>query len=271
MRFELQKDTNDPLLQIILEKYHLNLLSFPRENISIGDIFVNNGESVAMVGNLNGFMDINFERTHIITDEMLWDLSSVLSGQISSRSILPYIEAYLNSMGAQNVYPRLRSAYEAKGGYSISINFIDAAPDYINAFLLSKLISSNKPHGQSNFLNFDNFRYYIVASLARSQSFAFIMYDKFVRPIHIKVDDILTAETGDIHIEKQETGQLIFRGKKRLVFGVELYKLIYEKNGNKLSLAISKEQIRVRGGGLSRASSIEPSLVEDNSMFFRVR
>jgi hypothetical protein len=48
--------------------------------------------------------------------------------------------------------------------------------------------------------------------------------------------------------------------------------MIYQKNKNSLSLAESKEQIRVRGGGLTRAvPRIEPSFLEDDGMFFRLR
>jgi hypothetical protein len=39
--------------------------------------------------------------------------------------------------------------------------------------------------------------------------------------------------SGDISIQKNQTGNIIFKGKKKLAFGVELYELKYIQNDGK--------------------------------------
>jgi hypothetical protein len=60
LRNSFKRDTDDPLMRLFLEKYRLNLLSFPRENISVGDVYIIDEKIISLrllLGTYNIFPD----------------------------------------------------------------------------------------------------------------------------------------------------------------------------------------------------------------------
>ena len=54
---------DDPLLKYIMDKYQLNLLSVPRENASLGDVYVREGDSkrLSFPSHISSFLEPHFE------------------------------------------------------------------------------------------------------------------------------------------------------------------------------------------------------------------
>jgi hypothetical protein len=60
LRNPFKSDTDDPLMRLFLEKYRLNLLSVPRENTSVGDVYIIDDKSIKFaspLGNIQYFLD----------------------------------------------------------------------------------------------------------------------------------------------------------------------------------------------------------------------
>ena len=73
--------SKDPLLKLILDKYHLNLLSIPRENASVGDLYVQDGDvqHLSSPGSITNFLEPKFEVPQLKIGEILSDISGVTS------------------------------------------------------------------------------------------------------------------------------------------------------------------------------------------------
>ena len=82
MAFWNRKDkSKDPLLKIILDKYHLNLLSIPRENATVCDLYMQDGDvqHLSSPGSITNFLEPKFEIPQIKSGESMADISGVTS------------------------------------------------------------------------------------------------------------------------------------------------------------------------------------------------
>ena len=74
-------------------------------------------------------------------------------------------------------------------------------------------------------------RYYLVTAVARSKGISIISEgdNKQVMDIDGEVKKLANV-SGNISIQKNQTGCVTFKGEKDLAFGVELYELEYKTN-----------------------------------------
>ena len=75
------KKSEDPLLKMILDKYRLNLLSIPREKASVGDLYVQEGNSpyVSTPGSISNFLEPAFEIPQLTNGEIMAFVSGTTS------------------------------------------------------------------------------------------------------------------------------------------------------------------------------------------------
>ena len=52
-----RRNTSDPLMRLFLDKYYLHLLSIPREDVLIGDLYAYDGSRVSTPGKITYFLD----------------------------------------------------------------------------------------------------------------------------------------------------------------------------------------------------------------------
>ena len=93
----------------------------------------------------------------------------------------------------------------------------------------------------------EGYRYFLVTAVVRSPSINIIAEDEQMRTVDIDVETLQLANISpDISAEKVGKGEITFKGKQSLVFGVELYELVYDSAENCFRFKTVTERIRLR-------------------------
>ncbi len=243
----------DPLLKVLLERYRLNLLSIPRENASVGDLYVQEGNSqyVSTPGSITNFLEPRFEVPSIKTGETMAGVSGTTSKDASGKVGIDFLEGFLNTLGPAGIGTKVRGGYESSSKNKITFTFENATRDYVDPGLLgSKLVDHTlmKRHA----LIAKRRKYYLVTAVARSSGISITTEgnSKQVMDLDAQVMNLANV-SGDISIQKNQTGSITFKGQKNLVFGVELYELEYILNnggqGGKFQMNTQQKALVARG------------------------
>ena len=95
------KNQKIPLLKMILDKYRLNLLSIPREKASVGDLYVQEGNSpyVSTPGSISNFLEPAFEIPQLTNGEIMAFVSGTTSRDASGKAGMDFLEGFINALG----------------------------------------------------------------------------------------------------------------------------------------------------------------------------
>jgi hypothetical protein len=244
--------SEDPLLKVMLDRYRLNLLSIPRESASVGDLYVQEGNSqyLSTPGSITNFLEPPFEIPPIKTGETMAGVSGTTSKDASGKIGMDFLEGFLNALGPAVVGSKIRGSYESSSKNKIMFKFEDPSRDYVDPGLLGSKVANHtlmKQHA----LVAENRRYYVVTAVARSSGISITAEGeiKQVMDVDAKVMNLANV-SGDISIQKNQTGSVTFKGQKNLAFGIELYELKYIPNnvgGGKFQMNIQMRTLVARG------------------------
>ena len=233
--WERFRKSEDPLLKVMLEKYRLNLLSIPRESVAIGDLYVQEGNSqyVSTPGSITNFLEPPLEIPQFKTGETMADVSGTTSRNASGKAGMDFLEGFINALGPAGIGTKVRGNFESSSKNKITFTFENPTRDYLDPGLLGKKLVNHmlmKEHA----LIAEGRRYYIVTAVARSSGINVITEGDSNQIMDVDANVMKLANiSGDISIQKNQTGNVIFKGKKKLAFGVELYELKYIQNDGK--------------------------------------
>lgn len=222
----------DPLLKILLDRYRLNLLSIPRENASVGDLYVQEGDSkyVSTPGSITNFLEPPFEVPSIITGETMAGVSGTTSRDASGKVGMDFLEGFLNALGPAGIGTKVRGGYESSSKSKITFTFENPTRDYVDPGLVGRKLVDHtlmKRHA----LIAEGRKYYLVTAVARSSGISMTTEGDNRQVMDIDAQIMKLANvSGDISIQKNQTGNVTFKGQKNLAFGVELYELQYVSN-----------------------------------------
>lgn len=106
MRLKFWKRNNeDPLVKTFVDKYHLHLLSIPRENVSIGDMYMDDNRQVTSPGSITDFLD-GFRLPPIKAGETMADVSGKVSNGINANAGMGFLKAFLPPLESGLMYKR---------------------------------------------------------------------------------------------------------------------------------------------------------------------
>jgi len=243
----------DPLLKVLLERYRLNLLSIPREKASVGDLYVQEGNSqyVSTPGSITNFLEPPFEVPSITTGETMAGVSGTTSRDASGKVGVDFLEGFLNALGPAGIGTKVRGSYESSSKNKITFTFENPTRDYADPGLVGRKLVDHtlmKRHA----LIAEGRRYYLVTAVARSAGISITTEgdNKQVMDIDAQVMKLANV-SGDVSIQKNQTGSITFKGQKNLAFGVELYELEYIPNNGgqegKFLMSTQEKAVVARG------------------------
>ena len=261
-----KRNTDDPLMRTFLDKYHLNLLAIPRENVAVGDLYImDKAQRISTSGKIIYFLEPPLEIPQLNIDESMADVSGMLSKGLSIQEGFELLEGFLSAFGAIGILDKVRVSYELKKANTMKFRFADTTRDSVDALLLgSKLIRHTIIEDHP--LYEKGYRYYLVTAVVRTSSISITAESDENKILDIDVDAMSIGEnTTGISVKKSSETEMMFIGKKKLTFGVELYELIYDKKRKKLELKIPEGLIKTMG---SSKIPIEPAFIggpDDNT------
>lgn len=262
--------SKDPLLKLILDKYHLNLLSIPRENAYVGDLYVQDGDiqHLSSPGSITNFLEPKFEIPQLKTGENLSDISGVTSSTDSGKVGLDLLEGFLNGLGPLGLGLKVRGRYEKGSKQTIKFTFTNATRDYVDTGLFGNALGGGYKFNTRNALYDENRRYFVVTAIAKSPSISIVLDrdQKQVMNIDPEIKQLVNASAG-VSIETSGSGQITFKGDKSLTFGVELFELDYDIDRQKFSMSTINEAMGLRGAGIPQLAHTRTNLVTEGNAF----
>jgi hypothetical protein len=227
------RKTRDPLLDLMLEKYNLNLLSIPRENASVGDLYMQEGnlQRISTPGNVSNFLRGQFQMPAVRTGETMGDVSGTTSRDASGKAGINFLEGFLNALGPAGLGTKVKGSYEGRSLSKITFTFQNPTRDYVDAFDLGKKLIDHTIMEENALYGKDR-RYYIVTAVAKSPSISILTEGNSKQLVDIDVEVMKVVDaSGGVSVENKAAGQVTFKGSKNLAFGVELYDLKYINKG----------------------------------------
>jgi hypothetical protein len=260
----LRRNTEDPLIRTFIDKYNLHLLSVPRANAAIGDLYRYDGRQVSSPGKISYFLEPVFEISNITAEERMADISEIISREIDINFGIEFLEGFLTAMGAGGIINKVRSGYESKNTRALKFRFADITRDSTDPFWLGEEISDYTIKKESAMYG-ESYRYFLVTSVVRIPSISIIAEDEQMRAIDVEAEAVqLAGVSADVSVERSGKGELTFRGKQNLVFGVELYELLYDTKENRFRFkTVTKTvKLRDRDPAVTR-TDIKPAFIGD--------
>src|SRR5262245_8099749 len=108
------RTTHDPLVRAFLDNYNLHLLAVPRENVAVGDLYVDDGTRVSAPGSIRYFLDPPLEVQPISAREIMADITGKVSLDVSLKVGLGILGGFLNVLGAGEILNKIHMSYKAK-------------------------------------------------------------------------------------------------------------------------------------------------------------
>lgn len=241
-----KRNTDDPLVRMFLDKYNLNLLSVPRENARVGDLYVYDGKRTSTPGSITYFLEPPFEIPRVNAGESMADVIGQVSNGMSLNAGLGLLECFLAAMGAAGILTKVRAGYETKGTKTLKFRFAQPTRDWLDGMQVgNKLIGHHIMERHALYV--EGYRYYLVTAVARSSSIIITGETQSANSVSLDLEAMKAAEvSAGVSLTKSSEGEVTFSGKKSLAFGVELYELRYDVKRKELRLLLAGG-IQLRG------------------------
>src|SRR5262249_41860246 len=188
----LKRNTDDPLIRSFIDKYNLHLLSIPRANASIGDLYRYDGNTASTPGKISYFLEPIFEISKVTTGETMGDISGVISKGIDAKFGLEFLDGFLKAVGAGGIITKLSSSYESKNTHMLKFRFAEITRDHTDPYWLSEDISSHTIKKNSAMYG-EGYHYFLVTAVVRSPSINIIAEDEQMRTVDIDVETLQLA------------------------------------------------------------------------------
>jgi hypothetical protein len=262
----LKRNTDDPLIRSFIDRYNLHLLSIPRANATIGDLYRYDGNKVDTPGKIIYFLEPSLEISNIITGETMANIHGEISKGIDINVGLEFLDGFLTTIGASGIISNIRSSYESQNIHTLKFRFTEITRDYIDPYWLSDEISGHRINEKSAMYG-EGYRYFLVTAVVKSPSINIIAEDEQKRAVDVDVKALQLANiSANVSLEHAGKGEIIFKGKHNLVFGVELYELIYDSKYNCFRFKTVTETVKLRDKGSEIIrTDIKPAFIGDSN------
>jgi hypothetical protein len=259
----------DPLLNLFLERYHLNLLSVPRENIDVGELYIHDGTRTAAAGKLAAFLARPFDMPAAIRGESLATLAGTLSNSVEAEVGLGLLDGFLTALGATAALAQAKARWQANGARSLRFKLQEATRDSVDAGRLGLALIDNALAAHHPLVD-EHSRYYLVAAVVRSASLTVAFEDEHGKALDLGADLTGMGSAGiGLAIARGASGEVTFAGKKPLALGVELYELL--ARGERIRMRLPDAALNIRTAGAPGARA-RPAFIggEDADVFVNI-
>ncbi len=249
----------DPLIQLFVTRYGLNLLAVPREGSDVGDLYVADDQGVSAPGAVTALFEPPPELPPAVRGEAMADVTGAISDTVSAEAGLGLLGRFLAAFGAPALGDAIAVRFAAARASALRFSLAEATRDSIDPLvfgtriLRSKLIEDHPMVGPDR-------RYYLVTAVARSSSIRIAAEQHAGGGGGVDIDLGSLAGDAKVAIDRGRDGSYTFRSDKRLAFGVQLHELTIDPRDRKLKLRTSGAVAMLRAAEPSRPL-LTPALI----------
>lgn len=237
-----RRNSEDPLLREFLDTYKLNLLSIPRENAKVGDVYVHTPTGINQPGALQGMLTPKFTMPKITYDEEMTGISGTQTEALNFKTSVSLLDGFFSVLGAVGALDKVKAAYEHKRTGKLRFRFKAATRDSVDTVAFGKALIPCRLDQRHPFVQPGN-SYYVTVGVVRSTSITVSASDDSSNKVSLDVGALKKAigVGTKIGIDQGREGELTYGGRVPLAFGVELIQMSYDDEQNKFLFdAVSK-------------------------------
>jgi hypothetical protein len=244
-----KRDSNDPLVRLLFDKYMFNMLSIPREKVELGDVYRNDksDEKLYPATNIKNFLTPEFQMPIIDPPETMVDISGLSSRDIDANIGLDFLQNFLNVLSSLDLGATIKAKYDASRVNKIKYQFTEATRQHVDPFLFGEMLNNHKVKTDNPAFNPET-RYFIVMGVIRTKSVDVEAEDQSGNKVDVDVGVAQLIDVNSkIEVNKSRQGTISYKGEKDLVLGVELCELMYTPD-NKFKIEVVEKEYKVREG-----------------------
>jgi hypothetical protein len=258
-----RRNSEDPLLREFLDTYKLNLLSIPRENAKVGDVYVRTPTGITQPGALQFMLTPKFTMPKITCDEEMTGISGKQTSALNFKAGVSLLDGFFSVLGAAGALDKVKAAYEHKKTGKLRFRFKAATRDSVDTIAFGKALIPCRLDERHPFVQPEN-SYYVTVGVVRSKSITVSASDDSSNKVSLDVGALKKTIGVDtkIGIDQGREGELTYEGRVPLAFGVELLELSYNNAENKFLLDALDRAQKIRAAPPTD-SHIERSFIGD--------
>ena len=250
------KRTDDPLGKLMFAKYGMHVLSRPRENVPVFQVFAVSGSEVFLSGDVDTFLRSKLDKPDVEKGEQVLDIEGTTSDAVVGEASLNFLQGFLGLLGvgvATTVSAGLKKAHSR----ALRFRFGGCTRNHVKDGFALEWALSNAPFAKENSAMKDGYRYFIATGVHSCKQLTFEALDKNMTKIDLSADvaNLGGAKAG---LTVNKDGQITAASDKVLAYGVELNEIVHDEKRKRLQLRETKNYVHVRG-----AQPTEPAKAGD--------
>lgn len=241
----------DPLVDLFLRKYKVNLLPLPIETAQCGQLYVQRPAATlgAVPGSIAELVTPAVTLPEPSIGEQLADVAGERSSGVPVKLGLKLLGNFLTALG---VPPRLidnvHAGYEHSVSHTLHFAFRDATRDAMDPFSIGTALIDHRFNAGHPWVGPGN-RYFISAGVIRSGSISIDAEDERSDQVDLGLEALkLAGLDASISVQRHESGTMTYGGDKRLAIGVELYDLRFDDAAGKFTMGDGNVAVDLRRG-----------------------
>jgi hypothetical protein len=239
--FGCNRSSTDPLVRIILKKYHLHLLQWPREGIEPGHIVIDKGNGTTLCVP-PGVIFANAPPSTTIKRSKMTDLEETFSSKVEAKAAIGLVEQIATLFGGTT--GNLKSAYEGASTVRMRIGMSERRE--FSPAGLADFVSKARLHKNPAVFS-ESDKLYVINSVAAARTIEIVALDSKDAKLEMEAKSLgVGSADGSFKAVNHGGAGVSYEGTRALPFGVELLKLENTPDGWKLVGAGG--YVPVRGG-----------------------
>jgi hypothetical protein len=264
-----RRDSQDVLVRMFLDRYHVNLLSPPGDRVEPGSVYVKIGKGLTSPGDLRDLLEPPAQLPEPYAEPRLADLSGSWSDKVSAKAGLGLLEQFLAALGAPGLLDEVKASVQRSGARKLAFRFEGVSRESISPVALGKALAGRRLVEDHPLVR-DGNRYFAVASVMRSSSISVQAADADGHAVDLGAGLAHVAEA-DVTVDtsRDSENEVLYRGGRPLAIAVELYELRWRAGSVEFTTPSGPLPVQ----GLEEAGEEpEPALIgEDDDAFIAVR
>ena len=226
-------------------KYGMHVLSRPRENVPVFQVFaVSNGE-VFLSGDVDAFLRAKLDKPVVEKGEQVLDIEGTTSDAVTGEASLNFLQGFLALLGV-GVANAVSAGLKKANSRALRFRFGGCTRDFVKDGFDLEWKLSNVPFDKQNSAMKDGYRYYIATGVHSCKQLTFEALDKNMTKIDLSAD-VANLGGANAGLTVNTEGQITAASDKVLVYGVELNEIVHDEKRKRLQLKETKDYVHVRG------------------------
>jgi hypothetical protein len=235
-----KRDYADPLIELLLKKYHLNMLRLPQEGVEVGQVVIQQSQNALTVRCKLTDVFSGAEPHLNKPEEVVAPIEDTASGELRASSGLGLLDKLLQFVPGASA--RAKAAYSS--AHTIQIKLKGVTRQSVDFQKLSKFLRATEFRREQTLYHEDD-RLFVITSVVRATNLEIKASGSDGAAVEAKlgVKSFGEGET-KINANSKGGGKILYSGKKQLAIGVELFRIDVTDSG--IRLRATNEPLDVR-------------------------